>query len=222
MYLLDFVLPQVAKLSKCLQTEKLDLTTISGLVDSTLLTLYDALLPAANWVLELLDARDELQATTKIKINSESITSFQENVAKHFVTDLKGNISRRFSSQDIVASFSILDPSKLPQNDSPDLSSYGEEFLGVLEDHYGKELAAESIEGEEFIVSALVSPDIRTEWMTFMKYITRQPKEDTMKLLKELATNSMLVEMFPHLSDHGDAYRGGHPGIPPLSKLSPP
>ena len=71
MYLLDFVLPQVAKLSKCLQTEKLDLTAISGLVDSTLLTLDDALLSAANWVLELLDACDELQATTKIKINSE-------------------------------------------------------------------------------------------------------------------------------------------------------
>ena len=114
----------------------------------------------------------------------------------------KSNISRRFSSQDILASFSIFDPSKLPQNDSPDLSSYGEEFLGVLEDHYGKELAAESIEGEEFIVPALVSPDIRREWMTFRRYITRQPKEDTMmKLLKELATNSMLVEMFLHLSD---------------------
>ena len=48
---------------------------------------------------------------------------------------------------------------------------------------------------------ALVSPDIRIEWMTFRRYTTRQPKEDTMKLLKELATNSMLVEMFPHLSD---------------------
>ena len=82
-------------------------------------------------------------------------------------TDLKGNISRRFSSQDIVASFSIFDSSNLPQNDSPDLSSYGEEFFGVLEDHYGKELAAESIEGEEFIVSALVSPDTRTECITF-------------------------------------------------------
>ena len=46
---------------------------------------------------------------------------------------------------------------------------------------------------------ALISPDIRTEWMIFRRYITRQPKEDTMKLLKELATNSMLVEMFPHL-----------------------
>ena len=44
----------------------------------------------------------------------------------------------------------------------------------VLEDHYGKELAAESIEGEEFIVPALVSADIRTEWMTFRRYITRK------------------------------------------------
>ena len=77
----------------------------------------------------------------------------------------------------------------------------GKNSLVFFEDHYGKELAAESIEGEEFIVPALVSPDIRTEWMTFRRYITLQPKEDTMKLLKELATNSMLVEMFPHLSD---------------------
>ncbi len=198
-YLLEFVLPQVAKLSRCLQAEKLDLTAISGLVDSTLQTLHESLLPAANWVLELLDAQDELQAIAII--DSESITSFQDKVAKPFVTDLKENISRRFSSQDIVASFSIFDSSKLPQKDSPDLSSYGDEFLGVLEDHYGKELAAKSVEGEEFTVPALVSSDIRTEWVTFRRYITTRPKEDNTKLLMELATNSMLVQMFPHLSD---------------------
>lgn len=32
-YLLDFVLPQVTKLSKCLLSEKLDLTIISSVVD---------------------------------------------------------------------------------------------------------------------------------------------------------------------------------------------
>ena len=37
----------------------------------------------------------------------------------------------------------------------------GAEFLGgVHEDHYGKELAAKSVEGEEFTVPALVSSDI--------------------------------------------------------------
>ena len=52
-YLLDYVLPQVAKLSKTLQSEKLDLTFISSLVEATLNSLDDALSPAANWVLEL-------------------------------------------------------------------------------------------------------------------------------------------------------------------------
>ena len=55
MYLLDFTLPQVAKLSKALQTEQLDLSLISSLVDATVKSLDDAVLPAANWVLELLD-----------------------------------------------------------------------------------------------------------------------------------------------------------------------
>ena len=41
MYLLVFVLPYIARLRKCLKTEKLNLTAISGLVDSTLLTLDD-------------------------------------------------------------------------------------------------------------------------------------------------------------------------------------
>ena len=50
--LLDYTLPEVAKLSKTLQTEHLDLSIIPSLVDATLHTLSDAVLPAANWVLE--------------------------------------------------------------------------------------------------------------------------------------------------------------------------
>ena len=77
---------------------------------------------------------------------------------KLIITDLKGNILSKFSSQDIVASFSIFNSWKLPQNDSPDLSSYGENFLAVFEDHYDKEHAVKSIEREEFIMPALVMP----------------------------------------------------------------
>ena len=39
-YMLDYVLPQVAKLSRTLQTEHLDLSVISSLVDATLHTLF--------------------------------------------------------------------------------------------------------------------------------------------------------------------------------------
>ena len=50
MYLLDYILPQVAKLSHALQTKHLDLSLISSLVDATPNSIDDAILPSANWV----------------------------------------------------------------------------------------------------------------------------------------------------------------------------
>jgi len=47
MFLLDYVLSQVAKLSKTLQTEKLDVTVISSLVEATLHSIDDVLTPEA-------------------------------------------------------------------------------------------------------------------------------------------------------------------------------
>ena len=43
-HLLDYVLPQVAKLSRALQTENLDLSIISSLLDATLHSIDDAVL----------------------------------------------------------------------------------------------------------------------------------------------------------------------------------
>ena len=71
MYMLDYTLPKVAKLSKTLQTEHLDLLLIPSLVDSTLCAPDDIALPAANWVLELLDEAENLEKTAGIKISLE-------------------------------------------------------------------------------------------------------------------------------------------------------
>ena len=60
-YLLYYTLPLVAKLSKSLQTQQLDLSMITSLVDAVLHALDDAITPAAYWVLELLDSKDDLQ-----------------------------------------------------------------------------------------------------------------------------------------------------------------
>ena len=56
------------------------------------------ILPVANWVLELLDTKDDLEAATDIKITTESITSFQDQVAKPFIAMLKNIILSRFVS----------------------------------------------------------------------------------------------------------------------------
>ena len=76
---------------------------------------------AANWVLELLDAREALQAVTDTTVTMEDISSFQERVAKPSVSDFKSNISSRFASQDVVSCFSIFDSRKIPSLDSSEL-----------------------------------------------------------------------------------------------------
>ena len=81
-HLLDFTLPQVAKLSKALQTEQLDISLISSLDDATIKSLDDAVLPVANWVLELLDDADGLKDFTKVTITADLILSFQNTVGK--------------------------------------------------------------------------------------------------------------------------------------------
>ena len=54
MYLLDYILPQVEKLSRALQTKHLDLSLISGLVDATL-NILDATLNILDATLNILD-----------------------------------------------------------------------------------------------------------------------------------------------------------------------
>ena len=50
----------MSKLSHALQTKHLDLSLISSLVDATLNSLDDAILPSENWVLQLQDAREQV------------------------------------------------------------------------------------------------------------------------------------------------------------------
>ena len=163
-FLLDYTLPQVAKLNKTLQTENQDLSVVASLVDSTLHTLEDAVTPAANWVLELLEESVNLEAATGTEISPTDITTFQETIAKPFIAKLTDNISSRFaSSGDVLSALSIFDPKKLPA-DSYDLSHCGEDSIGTLLTHYGTDRPAVTLQGEETVKEAMISPDITTEW----------------------------------------------------------
>ena len=160
MYLLNYILPQIAKLSRALQAERIDLTAMTPLVDATLNTLNNVTLPAANWLWELMDAKDEVEEATNIEITTESITTFQEQVAKPLVTMLKANISSQFVSQDIVSLFSIFDPKKVPAAGSSDLLAYGEESVDLMLAHYGVVQPPETVDGDEYTKEALMSSEI--------------------------------------------------------------
>ena len=114
----------------------------------------------------------------------EDISSFQERVAKPFVSDLKSNISSRFASQVVVLCFSIFDSKKVPSLDSSDLSSYGEDAVKIPLDHYGGDRPAETVLGFEVCTLALISCELHTEWKTFRHFLAKKKKrryEDTVK-----------------------------------------
>ena len=173
-YLLDYVLPQVAKLSKTLQSEKLDLTVKSSLVEATLYSLDDALSPATNWVLELQDMKESLEEAMGVNITTSDIQTFQNSVGNHFVSTLKGNISSRFCSQDIVSAFSIFDPKKTPSVNTSEYQQYGEGPVTVLLDQYGGRKTAVSLEGEEYEKMGLVSSEVKAEWKTLKHYLAKK------------------------------------------------
>jgi len=186
MFLLGYMLPQVTKLVKILQTEKLDVTVISSLVGATL---YYALTPAANWALALRDMEKSLEETISLKITVDDIKSFQNNVGIPFVSTLKANIS---GSQDVVSAFSIFDSKKTPKLDSSEYSNNGKDSLSILFHQYGLPLSL-----EKFQKQALITDEF---YATFLRhYIAKQPKKDMSSQLCDLSTNEMLKPMFPNL-----------------------
>ena len=106
----------------------------------------EALLPAANWVLELIDAQAEIEDVTGIKVTTPDVSSFQKSLAEPFLRDLKNNISSRFISQDVVSEFSIFNPKKMPAPSSSDLQFYGENSVGILMEPYGVEKTVETLQ----------------------------------------------------------------------------
>ena len=128
MYLLDYIFLQVVKLSRALQTKNLDLSLISSLVDATLNSLDDAILPSTNRVLQLQDAREDIKAATGIEVPHLDICSFQERVGKPFIRLVKDNISSWFrsSSKDVLSVFSIFYPKKMPSLSTHEITLYGD------------------------------------------------------------------------------------------------
>ena len=102
---------------KSLQTKQLDSSMISSLIDAVLHALDDAITPAAHWVLELLDSKDNLQATGEI-VGADKIHTFQETVGTPFVALHKENISSRYATHNIVSALAIFDPRNLTRIDS--------------------------------------------------------------------------------------------------------
>ena len=61
--------------------------------------------PAANWILELVGVKEDLEQITGEE--TENIASFQETVAMPLMFHLKENLSSRIESHDILSALAI-------------------------------------------------------------------------------------------------------------------
>ena len=69
----------------------------------------------------------------------------------------------------------------------------------VLLNHYGKDKFALSLNDEETVKTAVIFPEVHTEWITFRTLLAKKPEDSIALQLKELIANEMLVTMFPNL-----------------------
>ena len=186
----------MAKLGKSLQTKQLDLSMISCLVDVVLHVLDEAITPAAYWVL---DSKDDLRKMTGEIVSADKIHTFQETVEIPFVALLKENISSRFETHDIVSALAIFDPHNVPSSDSSQFPTYGKKSIEVLLNHYGNDVFALTLNDDKTVKTAVIFPEVLTEWITFPTLLAKKPEDSIALQLKELITNEMLVTMFPNL-----------------------
>ena len=127
------------------------------------------------------------------------ISTFQEKIGQCFIHQLRNNITSRFTSSDVVSSFSIFDPRKVPATSSPLFSLYGEGAIDTLIDYYAQDFPAETVHGVQFVKKGIISLDVRTEWKTYRQLLSKQPK-DNLKT-QELATNDTLIALLPNLHE---------------------
>ena len=178
MYLLDYILPQVAKLSHALYSKHYDLSLISSLEDATLNSLDDTILPSANWVLQLQDAREELKAATGSEVSHYiryirlDTCFFQERVGTLFIRLRITYPAGLDPPQKMyLSAFSIFDQRKVPSPSTHELPLYGDSSFQALIGQFGRNLPAKSLEGTEFEKAAIVSSDLSTEVITYRQLL---------------------------------------------------
>ena len=67
-----------------------------------------------------------------------------------------------------MSALAIFDPRNVPSTDSSQSPTYGKKSIAVLLNHYGKDKFALTLNDEETVKTAVISPEGHTEWTTFV------------------------------------------------------
>lgn len=178
--LLSKILPHINRLSLLFQREDVDLSAIRPNLNATVhaIRLYRESDIEAEQLIE-----NEL-SEFGIDVSQARKDEFKENVHKNYVD----SVILHFPHVVQVASFSLFDPSRLP-DDRTKITSHGNEELEVLCDLYGKG------DNPDVNIDAL-----KVEWEGFKFFMCNTYCQNSMKaVLKMLVADRTISHLYPHL-----------------------
>ena len=76
-----------------------------------------------------------------------------------------------------MLALAIFDPCNIPSTDSSQFLTYGKESIVVLLNHYGKDKFALTLNDKETVMTAVISPKVHTEWITFHALLAKKPED---------------------------------------------
>ena len=98
-----------------------------------------------------------------------------------------------------MSALGIFDPCNVSSTGSSQFPTYGKKSIEVLLNHCRKDKFALTLNDEETVKTAVISPEVHTEWITFRTLLAKKPEDSIAFQLQVLITNEMLVTMFPNL-----------------------
>ena len=103
---------------------------------------------------------------------------FQERVGKPFIRLIKDNIFSLFrsSSKDLLSAVRIFYPKKVPSFSIHELPFYGNSSIQTLNEQFGRDLPAKSLEGSQFEMATIAFSDRSTERKTYVSSLLSSQK----------------------------------------------
>ena len=106
-----------------------------------------------------------------------------------------------------MSSLAIFDPHNIPRTNCSRFPTYGKKSIEVLLNHYGEDKFALSLD-EETVKTAVISPKLHTEWISFHTLLAKKPEESIALQLESLSQMkcwlqcSQTYKRYPHLGVH--------------------
>ena len=199
-HLLADILPLLARLSKSFQRQCMDFSTVNDCLQATIrgmqgfknspgprLTQFLSGIPGTQG--EFFYFKDQ-----RITDSSQQRDQFK-TIKDTFIDKLVKNLNSRFPDSNLLSTFAIFDPQRLPSEG--DLATYGDTELDVPCSHYGTPKESE----DRIEIPPVIDIDqTKNEWVVFKQFISQNYRSCSLQTLSErLCQSEAAMSQYPNM-----------------------